>query len=95
MGCTSLAWAAPPATLAAQSNADIIRDHADRQSFDDADYHSRAILPLSATEFYRHDMSLDHVVFTLGTDNTMTTLEWRGRSGTPTRAERIDTPLAH
>ena len=54
----------------------------------------RAILPLSTTEFYRHDMPLDRLVFTLGTGTRVTALEWRGRSGTPDRAERIDALIA-
>jgi hypothetical protein len=54
----------------------------------------RSILPLSTTEFYRHDMSIDRLVFTLGAAGAATALEWRGRSGTPTIAQRIDAPIA-
>jgi len=56
-----------------------------------ADGPRRAILPLSATAFYRHDMPLDQVAFTLDTNHMVTALEWRGRSGAPMRAERIST----
>jgi D-alanyl-D-alanine carboxypeptidase len=38
----------------------------------------RAILPVSTTEFYRHDMSLDRLVFTRDTGTSVTALEWRG-----------------
>jgi CubicO group peptidase (beta-lactamase class C family) len=59
-----------------------------------ADRPPRAILPISTTEFYVQDMSLDHLIFTRGTDAIITAFEWRGRSGIPERAERVDTPPA-
>jgi D-alanyl-D-alanine carboxypeptidase len=71
----------------------IVRE-SDRLFVQEAGSPQRAILPLSTTEFYRHDMSLDHLVFTFGTGNNVTALEWHGRSGTPERAERIDSPIA-
>jgi CubicO group peptidase (beta-lactamase class C family) len=79
----------------AEGNEWTIVCEGDRLFIQQADGPRRAILPRSITAFYRHDMPLDQVAFTLDTDHTVTALEWRGRSGTPMRAERINTPLSH
>jgi D-alanyl-D-alanine carboxypeptidase len=75
----------------ADGNDWTIECEGERLFVQEADGPRRAILPLSATAFYRHDMPLDQVAFTLDTNHTVTALEWRGRSGTPLRAERINT----
>jgi hypothetical protein len=52
-----------------------------------------ALVPISPTEFHLDGMPLNRLVFTLGTGRTATALEWRRQSGTPERAERVNTPI--
>jgi D-alanyl-D-alanine carboxypeptidase len=52
----------------------------------------RALLPLSATEFYVQDMPLQRLIFTVDPAGAVTGLEWHGRFGAPTVASRIEEP---
>jgi hypothetical protein len=51
-----------------------------------------ALVPISPTEFHRDGMPLNRLVFMFGTGTAATAIEWRRRSGTLERAERVDTP---
>jgi D-alanyl-D-alanine carboxypeptidase len=51
-----------------------------------------ALVPISGDEFHPERMPIDRLVFTRRGGTAVTALEWHGRSGTPTIAQRIDEP---